>query len=757
MPMKTNKIFTMLLMLLTNIGLSHAQEIKSITMTFNEKDFVFTYNNTNELTIHGDSLTTIFKSEESSPGLPYIPINVLVPSNSSFTGVTSTTTKQILKKNVNIAPNPKQVPTNQIWNNDTLKTIHYSAPVYPTNNVEYTGTNIMGGYTIMSFMLCPFEYDAIKKCLYLINNFNINIKLQTENASPQKTLVSNNSVMQEVVKSIVVNGDDIYSASMPNAKTSNSTETFEYVIITSQALAEDFNNLINWKKTKGVTSKIITTEYINENYEGNSLSIKIKSCLLDYYQNHDLKYVLLGGDETIVPVVGCYAKVDKDHIENKMPTDMFYACFDGDFEWNADGDNIIGEINDNVNLTPSIFVTRIPVRTSDHASAFVSRQIMYERQPRGKINNTMLMCGVKMFDYAYEDKNISDAEAQGDYLYNVFIEPHWKGEKKKFYDTGTDFPGGKDYILSANNLQDQLSHGYTFVDMLTHGYPSYWSVEIGSYQRNMAQNLKNNGYTVIVTSACHTNAFDNGIPNFYDPCLSESFIRNRNSGIIAYLGCSREGWGSPGASLGTSTTYESKFYQYLFSDEIENKNYGTIVAAAKAALIPSCSSYDTYRWIQFGLNPIGDPEMQIYTDTPQSFSDLSTRISGNYLYVDTGIVGCNICAKGNNNDENHYEVRKNSRHAIFNIKRRAQICVTKQNYSPTILRLYKNLYFQNENVSSNQTFEGFRIKAGSSVTTTKPFGNVTFDGKNSLMKGGTRSNEDGTSITKNSKITMSNK
>ena len=37
MPMKTNKIFTMLLMLLTNIGLSHAQEIKSITMTFNEK------------------------------------------------------------------------------------------------------------------------------------------------------------------------------------------------------------------------------------------------------------------------------------------------------------------------------------------------------------------------------------------------------------------------------------------------------------------------------------------------------------------------------------------------------------------------------------------------------------------------------------------------------------------------------------------------------------------------------------------------
>ena len=97
MPMKTNKIFTMLLMLLTNIGLSHAQEIKSITMTFNEKDFVFTYNNTNELTIHGDSLTTIFKSEESSPGLPYIPINVLVPPNSSFTGVTSTTTKQILK------------------------------------------------------------------------------------------------------------------------------------------------------------------------------------------------------------------------------------------------------------------------------------------------------------------------------------------------------------------------------------------------------------------------------------------------------------------------------------------------------------------------------------------------------------------------------------------------------------------------------------------------------------------------------------
>ena len=48
------------------------------------------------------------------------------------------------------------------------------------------------------------------------------------------------------------------------------------------------------------------------------------------------------------------------------------------FEWNENGNELIGEPSDNVNLAPSIFVTRAPLRTSEDIKAFVDKLIFYE-------------------------------------------------------------------------------------------------------------------------------------------------------------------------------------------------------------------------------------------------------------------------------------------------------------------------------------------------------------------------------------------
>lgn len=61
---------------------------------------------------------------------------------------------------------------------------------------------------------------------------------------------------------------------------------------------------------------------------GRSLPDKIKAYLLYMYhiKNYKFKYLLLGGDDTIVPVKYCLGKVSTN-IE-QIPSDIYYACLD---------------------------------------------------------------------------------------------------------------------------------------------------------------------------------------------------------------------------------------------------------------------------------------------------------------------------------------------------------------------------------------------------------------------------------------------
>lgn len=82
-----------------------------------------------------------------------------------------------------------------------------------------------------------------------------------------------------------------------------------------------------------------------------------------------MKYVLLGGDDTIVPKASCYVSAG-GYTENEMPTDLFFACFGGNFDWDGNKNGIYGETTDGIDMSPSIYVTRIPIRTSTDVVAF---------------------------------------------------------------------------------------------------------------------------------------------------------------------------------------------------------------------------------------------------------------------------------------------------------------------------------------------------------------------------------------------------
>ena len=158
------------------------------------------------------------------------------------------------------------------------------------------------------------------------------------------TLSMKGNNVSDIIKSLVVNSEDVGSRNISiQSKSTNSTNgNIEYLIITSRALSSYFQQIAQWKKMKGISSKVMAIEDIETNYTGATIPHKIKSCLYDLYKNNGLKYVLLGGDDTIVPKASCCVSAG-GYTEKEMPTDLFFACFGGNFDWDGNKNGIYGD------------------------------------------------------------------------------------------------------------------------------------------------------------------------------------------------------------------------------------------------------------------------------------------------------------------------------------------------------------------------------------------------------------------------------
>lgn len=109
----------------------------------------------------------------------------------------------------------------------------------------------------------------------------------------------------------------------------------EQLIVTSAALEADFQVLADRETKRGIPTVVRTLAWIDSNYSGADQPSRIRTFLRDAYDRWGTEFVILGGDLEIVPTR--YIRWD----EEEIPTDMYYACVDR--EWNEDGDGVYAE------------------------------------------------------------------------------------------------------------------------------------------------------------------------------------------------------------------------------------------------------------------------------------------------------------------------------------------------------------------------------------------------------------------------------
>ena len=719
------------------------QSHKIVSLSFEEKDFSFLESDGYHY-LESSKHSLSFDTDTSAPALPWIGITLLIGENDSFQSVEVNRTNAVPYVGIKIGPNfPLDVTGVTTSNPRTSGQIQYTSFRYPTDPIIYTGTHIADGYKFLSFQVSPFSYFPSEDSLCLYSHITLDIKLGKDisaNKTPRKfAKIREGYVMRDIIRDLAINGseqDSLYERekNISSRISRDSSEYIEYLIITTEQLKPTFNALAEWKTQKGVRTKVITKDDVIA-HQGHALSlpVRIKKEIKYYKENYGIKYVLLAGDTNIIPTVECVVRYN-DAIAY-TPCDLFYSCLDT-IDWDSNYNGIIGEETDSFDMAPDIFVSRISARNIDQAEAQVSRIIEYERNPDiNSWENKMLMCGVKLFYYKMVNgRQASDAELVGEMMFNDSIAPLWNGTQFRFYDTRTDSSLDSLYQVTPEHLSEQIANGYNFINVGTHGSFLSWAMEnSNSFNCTNASNVINNGYSLVVTTACNTNDFS------VMRCLSEALMVNANSGIIGYWGCSISGWSysyTPYVKFGPSDLRNIQFYKNLFTDS--GNHLGEIVQKSKMAFINTpMDSTHVNRWLHFGLNILGDPEMPIFTDTPCEFENVTFTFNNGTLSINTGVEGCRVCVQGKIDDEVcYYRVYNNIREdAILQvpINMDYSICITKPGYKPYIVYVLSKDYIQNESISSNRIYLNDGISIGSDVIPLQGNGPVSIEGGKTII------------------------
>ena len=631
-------------------------------------------------------------------GFPAIParfINVLIPSGAKVLSVEAFGDEKVIAEDVLLYPIQPQAPsTGNAKGNRFIEpdsSLYNSDSLYPEKPAKLAGVFRMRGYSFASIRLNPVRYLPASRELYLFEKITITLRCDDVGPTVQTLAPRQNRFFRNTVKRLTVNSDmlDVDSSfspdfALPSAQESSAADV-DYIIITSSDLSGAFQALADHRSTRnGFHVEIITLDTLYSNYSGTDEQARIRACIIDYVNNHNCSYVVLGGDNTVVPDRDCYVSVNSSSglvEENHMPTDLYYAGIDSN--WDEDGDGIYGEANtsqgDEGDLAPDVFVGRIPVRTSAQVTAYVNKVISFENNPPTAVLSKVLLIGEHLgasagyAPYTGNDRPsdavndgllgfgqhgpVSDSEMWSRRMYRDAIVPHWQSNDLGiFFDTITswDADASGDYAQNITNVSTVFNQSWYHVFMETHGSSTSWGLEIGSFLSGNASSLSGRQY-IVYTGACLTGNFDGGS----DPCLSEAFLRNATGGSIAFFGCSRYGWYSPDPPRasntsrgGTSMEFAYTFYEAVLGGHPDSLGEAFYLhKSARAGL----SGYNgSNRWVQFGLNFQGDPA--IGAESPDDdYEENDTRAAA-YDFTAEGTWISSISGPGVQKDDDWYEI-----------------------------------------------------------------------------------------------------
>ena len=575
-------------------------ETKSLTITFSLEDFTITKQNIYDVINLPPNDNYVMTIRVGEPQLPLKIITLSIPQEKEISEVKIIHKEtQTLKGDFLLYPvqKPKvlsdETPVSFI---PADPAIYEKRASYPEYIVQKTKSGFLAGYHIGSIFVSPFQYDPIKRELKFITELEVEITYaeskKTGMAINQRSATAQ-EFLNDQLSNIIHNKSDIHK---PNIVHKEQTDIYEYVIITTDNFAGDFQPLADWKTQKGVKASIISTSWIYDNYDGIDNAEKVRNFIKDYYQNHGTLWVLLGGDTNFVPYREAFA-FDCEfgaYWHNFLPCDLYFSDLDG--TWDDNGNEVYGELEDNIDMYPDVFVGRASVETSAEAVAFVDKILTYEKNPPVDYQLDMMFLASVLWNDPYTDSGLSK-----NFIDDAYVPDRFDPITKLYQSMGNLFY--EDVMLNLNEGQHIVNHnGHAWYSVMCIGGDHLYNSDMDALNNSPA-------FSIWLTIGCWPAAFD------YN-CIAEHWINNPNGGGVAFIGNSRYGWGSPGNPIyGYSDTFDQEFYNQLYVENIHS--IGMTMSLAKSVYVPYARNENVFRWCEYEINLLGEPEMPVWTDLPQ--------------------------------------------------------------------------------------------------------------------------------------------
>ena len=484
----------------------------------------------------------------------------------------------------------------------------YSRELAKINATEKPGTvidrGIFNGVEIITLLIQSLEFDANTRTLSQYSD----IELEFHGSA--------DLVMTEISDTDLIQSKESLSK---NAALSSASSSAEYLIVTGAQFLSAFDDLIRWKTEKGLSVEIASVGDIVFQFSGRDAAERLRNFLISKY-NSGTRYVILAGDEQIIPIRYAYHgnTSSAPTLDLMNICDLYYGDVNGN--WDADGDGVYGEpAQDQPDLYAELLVGRLPFHETEQFTAYIEKLIKYEQNPGNGsydyLNRALFISADQMRDYQTVGQHALLAASYPSYV---------TSDVSDVVEAPTGDAANPQTPLASSAIQT-MSAGWGMMSLLIHGVNDGWVLRSNQYNQwpknflftatgsddthGFLPNIESNGKPgVIYSIGCDNAAFDMDNPPFssINPCVAESFLAKANGGAVCFVGYSRWGW------VASSWRLEEAFIDYLYN---HNNNAAEAVNYSK-------SQYNYYRDLCYGLNYFGDPEMSVWTEAP-----LATQIN----------------------------------------------------------------------------------------------------------------------------------
>ncbi|MBD3369252.1 hypothetical protein GF402_02690 [Candidatus Fermentibacteria bacterium] len=444
----------------------------------------------------------------------------------------------------------------------------------------------LSGFEVFSCLVRPWHYHPGSGRLVLFERADLEVTWDCGTV-PCRTDLQIQAACDRL-ECLVDNPGDLHG-SAPASRPRGLADT-DYLVVADREYLSLLQPLADMHSEDGLSCEVVAVQDLLASHPGEDDAEKLREAIRDYHQNMGTLYVLLAGDETLVPDRLIRTECEYVPVEY-APVDLYFSDLDGD--WDANGDGIYGQPEDDLDLYADVLLGRALFSTQAEADLFVDKNLTYQSSPpEGDWSTRALLCGAVMFE------ELGYVGAKGADSMDTYIPDSWNTVKA--YQT-LDGDGIDTHVAV-------LDSGTAWNYYAGHGNDRgvYWSRSPMSMITNwIADTLSNGEMAGIHTSiACHPGDFEE------DRCCAEALLNCPTGGAVSVTFNTTYGWEGYWPDLGPSEMMCIELARQVF--QIKQRTIGLAFAASKDFLIPFMhDGYDRIFQSLLSWSAFHDPALRV--------------------------------------------------------------------------------------------------------------------------------------------------